>query len=149
MAGFGRSYMPQFGGLYKTPAGKTQAVAGAGGAAPHVQAPAYSGPQAQNGSASNLDGIGGLLYLMGQSERPWEKMSLTHKEVSPEYVAGQIAQMSPEDKAAMEASQFSVDWRQAVPHWWDKNGKEVFPNEGLLGALGRGLGNLGGAGGSK
>ena len=143
MAGFGRSYMPQFGGLYKTPAGKTQAVAGAGGAAPHVQAPAYAGPQDQGGlDASRLAGLGGLLYLMGQDKKPWTEMSFSHEEVSPDYVAGQIAQMTPEDKEAMESSKFSVDWRHAVPHFWDKDGKEVFPNEGLLGALGRKAGGL-------
>lgn len=141
MAGFGRSYTPQFGGLYKTPAGKAEAHAGAGGAAPRVQAPAYAGPQDQGGSdASRLAGLGGLLFLLGQDEKPWTSMSLSHKEVSPDYVAGQIAQMTPEDRAAMEGSQFSVDWRQAYPRFWDESGKEVFPNEGLLGALGRKIG---------
>lgn len=142
MAGFGRSYMPQFGGLYKTPAGKTQAVAGAGGAAPHVQAPAYAGPQDQGGlDASRLAGLGGLLFLMGQDEKP-ASMTLGYREASPERVSEQIAQMTPEDKAAMESSPFSVAWGQAYPRWWDENGKEVFPHEGLLGALGRKVGGL-------
>lgn len=141
MAGFGRSYMPQFGGLYKTPAGKAEAHAGSGGAAPRVQAPAYAGVQDQGLDASRLAGLGGLLFLMGQDEKP-ASMTLGYEEASPERIAEQVAQMSPEDKAAMESSPFSVAWWRAYPQYWDESGKEVFPNEGLLGALGRRLGGL-------
>ncbi len=141
MAGFARSYMPQFGGLYKTPAGKAEAHAGAGGAAPRVQAPAYAGAQDSGLDAARLAGLGGLLYLMGQDDKP-ASMTLDHREVAPEYVAEQVGKMTPEDRAAMESSPFSVDWRQAYPRFWDENGKEVFPNEGLLGALARKVGGL-------
>ena len=86
-SGFSRNNTPQYGGLYKTPAGKTTAAAGAGGAIPRVQAPAVPVP---NDPPVDLAGLGGLLYFMGQG--------------TAQQATEGAAQMTPEDKAAMERS---------------------------------------------
>ena len=72
-SGFSRNNTPQYGGLYKSPAGKTTAAAGAGGAIPRVQAPAVSVP---NDPPVDLAGLGGLLYFMGQGAPAYMSVSV-------------------------------------------------------------------------
>lgn len=117
MAGFERKYSPQFGGLYKTPAGKTTAAAGAGGAIPRVQAPAVAVP---NDPPVDLAGLGGLLYWMGQTPEGAIRMDMAQdpkfsRDATPEQIAEGIASMSPEDRAAADASPFRVEYGS---HLW-------------------------------
>lgn len=104
-SGFSRNNTPQYGGLYKTPAGKTTAAAGAGGAIPRVQAPAVSVP---NDPPVDLAGLGGLLYFMGQGTPAYMSVSVPdpqyQRQGTTQQAAEGAAQMTPEDKAAMERS---------------------------------------------
>ena len=104
-SGFSRNNTPQYGGLYKTPAGKTTAAAGAGGAIPRVQAPAVSVP---NDPPVDLAGLGGLLYFMGQGTPAYMSVNVPdprfQRQGTAQQAAEGAAQMTPEDKAAMERS---------------------------------------------
>lgn len=117
MAGFERKYSPQFGGLYKTPAGKTTVAAGAGGAAPRAQAPGVAPAQ---DAPVDLSGLGGLLYWMGQTPEGAIRMDMAQdpkfsRDATPEQIAAGIASMSPEDRAAADASPFRVEYGS---HLW-------------------------------
>lgn len=111
MAGFDRKYSPQYGGLYKTPAGKTTAAAGAGGAIPRVQAPAVAVP---NDPPVDLAGLGGLLYFMGQGTPAYMSVSVPDPQYQRQGTAQQAAegaaQMSQADKDAMQKSGFTPDY---------------------------------------
>ena len=76
---FSRNINPQYGGMFKTPAGKTTAAAGAGGAIPRVQAQAIQPP---NDAPVDLSGLGGLLYWMGQSPEGEIRMDMVQKPLS-------------------------------------------------------------------
>ena len=110
-SGFSRSNTPQYGGLYKSPAGKTTAAAGAGGAIPRVQAPAVSIP---NDPPVDLAGLGGLLYWMGQSPEGEIRMDMVQKPLSAiEKAAGAASALSggaPDGAAALRTAQ-GTQWR--------------------------------------
>lgn len=117
MAGFQRSYTPQYGGVYKTPAGKTTAAAGAGGAAPRAQAPGVAPAQ---DAPVDLSGLGGLLYWMAQTPEGAIRMDMVQdpklsRDATPDQITAGIASMSPEDRAAADASPFKVDYGS---HLW-------------------------------
>lgn len=117
MAGFQRSYTPQYGGVYKTPAGKTTAAAGAGGAAPRAQAPGVAPAQ---DAPVDLSGLGGLLYWMAQTPEGAIRMDMVQdpklsRDATPDQITAGIASMSPEDRAAADASPLKVDYGS---HLW-------------------------------
>jgi hypothetical protein len=112
MAGFQRNYTPQYGGVFKTPAGKTTASAGAGGASPRAQAP---GVMPRDDQPVDLSGLGGLLYWMGQAPEGSIRMDMISdptktREATPDKVTAGIASMTPEERAAADASPFKVDY---------------------------------------